>query len=109
MNGFYASGNWIVKHGSQEDFVARWTEFLEWTRERAPGLASAQLIQDSEDPSHFISFAGWESAEAMARWRELPEFATWLAACRALCEDFRGSSYRLAAAAAGNVNSGQAN
>jgi hypothetical protein len=38
-----------------------------------------------------------ESEEAMAAWRALPDFTVQLSACRALCDDFRGSSYRLAA------------
>jgi len=96
-NGHFASGNWIVTSGSQEQFIARWTEFLEWTRASAPGLLSGQLIQDSEDPSHFISFASWESQEAMQTWRSMPDFATRLSACRALCDDFRGSTYTVAA------------
>ncbi len=97
MNGHFASGNWIVNHGRQGEFIARWTEFLEWTRASAPGLLSAHLIQDSDDPIHFVSFASWESQEAMRTWRSLPDFATKLSACRALCDDFRGSTYTVAA------------
>ena len=98
MSEEFASGNWCVSPGREEEFVARWTEFLEWTRAAAPGLGSARLIRDAEDPRHFISFATWENAEAMQQWRSLPGFADHLSACRALCGDFRGSSYSLAAA-----------
>lgn len=92
-----ASGNWVVSRGREKEFIERWIEFLEWTRAHAHGLQSAQLIQEADEPSHFISFAGWESAEAMKTWRSLPEFSTKLSACRDLCEDFRGSSYTVAA------------
>jgi heme-degrading monooxygenase HmoA len=97
LTSHYASGNWVVDDGRQIEFIERWREFLEWTRVTSAGLRSAQLIQDVEDPRHFISFAGWESAEAMRAWRSLPEFAQKLNACRELCDDFSGSSYTVAA------------
>jgi heme-degrading monooxygenase HmoA len=97
MSDQFASGNWVVRQGGESEFVARWTEFLEWTRACAPGLVSAQLIQDSDDPRHFISFASWESVETMQTWRSLPAFRDRLSACRELCDDFRGSSYTVAA------------
>jgi len=93
----FASGNWCVSPGREEEFVARWTEFLEWTRDSAPGLTAARLIHDADDPRHFISFATWESREALLRWRALPAFTEHLKACTALCDDFRGSNYSLAA------------
>jgi heme-degrading monooxygenase HmoA len=93
----YASGNWVVISGKETDFIARWTEFLSWTKQNAAGLLSAQLIQDSEDRHHFISYSSWDTDEALQRWRSLPEFGSKLGACRALCQDFRGTDYRLAA------------
>ena len=98
MNEDFASGDWRVNAGQEEEFVARWTEFLEWTRGSAPGLRMARLIRDEDNPRHFVSFASWESAEAMSTWRSLPGFMAKLKACRDLCEDFRGSSYTVAAA-----------
>jgi len=97
MGSFYASGNWVVQSGQESEFVNRWTAFLEWSRSAAQGLRSAQLIQDSDEPRHFISFASWQSSEAMSAWRSMPEFAIKLGACRELCDDFRGSSYTVAA------------
>ena len=97
MESPYASGNWVVTPGCEKKFVERWTDFLEWTRSSFAELRSAQLIQDAEDPRHFVSFASWNNADAMQIWRARPEFAEKLDACRALCEDFRGASYTLAA------------
>ena len=91
----HASGDWRVRTGCEDEFVGRWTEFLQWTWENAPGFLRARLIQDPEEPAHFISFAEWESPAGLQAWRRLPDFATRLGACRALCEDFRGSNYRL--------------
>ena len=95
-NTVYASGNWVVTKGREEEFVRRWTEFLQWTRASFDELGSAHLIRDEETPAHFVSFATWQSVEALREWRSRPEFAVRMGACRALCDDFRGSSYTLA-------------
>jgi heme-degrading monooxygenase HmoA len=92
----YASGDWRVRRGAEQDFIARWSEFLHWTRAEAPGFLSASLIRDAEEPSHFVSFAEWETLDALLAWRRLPEFAARMGACRALCDDMRGSNYSLA-------------
>jgi quinol monooxygenase YgiN len=91
--GCYSSGDWRVIPGSEDAFITRWTEFLEWTWGRAHGFLSAHLIQNPQDPTHFVSFAEWESMEALIDWRGLADFPVRLDACRALCEDFQGSNY----------------
>ena|ERR1700737_4200353 len=97
MNSPYASGNWLVKSGREKEFVQRWIEFLEWTRSSFKELQSAQLILDSTDSRRFVSFSGWNSAEAVQQWRSRPEFADKFGACRELCDDFQGFDYTLAA------------
>jgi heme-degrading monooxygenase HmoA len=93
----YASGTWIVTKGREGEFVRRWTEFLQWTRSTFGELGTAQLIRDEVTPRHFVSFATWKSIKALRDWRSRPEFAEHLSGCRALCDEFRGSSYLLAA------------
>ena len=93
----YASGSWVVRPGAEEDFVRRWRELLTWTRASAPGLRWAMLIRDAAEIRHFISVAGWASAEQRRNWKSLPEFAEKFGACRALCDAFQGSDYQLTA------------
>jgi heme-degrading monooxygenase HmoA len=93
----YSGGDWHVRAGSADAFVARWTEFLEWTRASAPGLVSARLVRDANEPSHFISFAEWESLPSVTAWMELPDFDAKFDACSALCEQARGSHFTLTA------------
>ena len=93
MARHFASGDWTLGVGNEETFVTRWTEFLDWTKETAPGFRWATLIRDEDDPTHVISLAEWDSQEAMAAWRALPGFGPHLMACRTLCRDMRGSSY----------------
>ena len=93
----HASGNWLVVEENETAFVARWIEFLEWARDTIPGFISATLIKDSETPRHFVSIAQWDGTEAHAAWKSHAEFPKKLEACRALCEDFSGGDYELAA------------
>ena len=94
----YISGDWLVRSGSEAEFVDRWTKFVGSGME-APGARSFVLIQDVDTPGHFISFGRWESQDAVDAWRSTPEFANLMANCRALCEEFKaGRGYKLAAA-----------
>ena len=93
----FASGNWVVKEGSDDEFVARWITFVSWSKENAPGADSFNLLRDQQDPHRYLSFSGWSDQEAMDAWRSAPEFARLLGACRELCEDFAGHDYIVAA------------
>jgi heme-degrading monooxygenase HmoA len=93
----YSSGDWHVRAGSEDEFIARWREFLEWTRESVPGFVSARLVRDVAESGHFVSLGEWDSADAVDAWMTLPEFATKYGACTELCEQARGTRYTLAA------------
>jgi heme-degrading monooxygenase HmoA len=98
MGQAYSSGNWLIQEGKKEDFIARWTNFAQWSLENAPGVESAVLVQDSDNPRRFLSLGAWVDEEAMSAWRQRPEFQELLGACRELCEEFEAHSYTLAAA-----------
>jgi heme-degrading monooxygenase HmoA len=89
----YASGNWTVKAGSEDEFVARWRAFLSDSTKTAEGFGTARLLRDSDDRRHFLSFSEWADAGARDAWKSSPEFAKGLAACRELCDDFVGADY----------------
>jgi heme-degrading monooxygenase HmoA len=89
----YASGNWKVKEGNEEQFVSRWTEFLQWSRDNAKGSNEANLLRDQGDARHFVSFGRFDDDESQEGWRALPEFRQKLGACVELCEDFQGGAF----------------
>jgi heme-degrading monooxygenase HmoA len=93
----YSSGEWLVQPGSEEEFIERWTTFLEWSLNNAPGAASAVLVRSTEEPRKFLSLGAWESQEAMEGWREMPRMQELLGQCRELCEEFEFHPYTLAA------------
>jgi quinol monooxygenase YgiN len=84
----YSSGEWDFRAGSEEEFVQRWTTFIEWSLENAPGAGSFVLVRSTEDPTKFLSLGSWESQEAQQEWREMPRMQELLGQCRDLCEEF---------------------
>jgi heme-degrading monooxygenase HmoA len=90
----YSSGNWWVTEGREDEFVARWTEFLQWTRDSVPGLEHAQLMRDDGNPSHFLSTARWRDAESRSDWQQQPKFQDLIGACIKLCDDVHTSTYQ---------------
>ena len=89
----YASGAWRVREGSEREFIARWGEWLRSSTASVGGFISARLLQDSSDPGHFVSFSSWNDAQSRADWKASPDFATGLASCRELCDDFQSADY----------------
>jgi heme-degrading monooxygenase HmoA len=89
----YASGNWLVKEGKEEDFVRAWRSWFEWSRDHAPGLRGAILIRSMDDPRRFVSMSTWESEKARADWMATDEFRTSFAGAKALTDEFVGGQY----------------
>jgi heme-degrading monooxygenase HmoA len=92
----WASGNWSVKPGKEEEFVDRWRDWLEWSRNNAPGFRSATLIRDAQDGTHFVSFSDWADPESRGGWKNGEGYRERFAACRELCDGFQGGDFSLA-------------
>ena len=93
----YSSGEWLVREGSEEDFVERWTTFIEWTSNNAPGAESFVLVRSTEVPTRFLSLGAWENQDAQEAWRGMPRMRDLLSQCQELCEEFESHQYTLAA------------
>jgi heme-degrading monooxygenase HmoA len=94
----YVSGSWLVRAGEEDEFVARWTAFTQWSLDSAPGAESFLLMRDAADPRHFVSYGTWRDADSVRAWRGSPEFGRLLRRCRELCEGFAVGDYTFAAA-----------
>lgn len=93
----YSAGEWLVRAGSEEDFVERWTTFTQWSLNGAPGAVSFVLVRSTEDPRKFLSLGAWENQEAQDAWRAMPQMQELLSKCRELCDEFVFHPYTLAA------------
>ena len=94
MSEAYSSGTWVAKDGEDEAFVAAWTEFAGWLS-TMPGAGTARLTRDTTEPHRYMSFAPWESADAMRAWKSNPEFPQRMAAVREHVADFKPSEFEL--------------
>jgi heme-degrading monooxygenase HmoA len=90
----FASGTWFVSEGNEDEFVARWIEFAQWTRDNADGFRGANLFRSGKDSRRFLSVAHWDDDSAQAVWRALPGFLEKLGACRELCDDAQTGRFR---------------
>ncbi|MGW1895315.1 antibiotic biosynthesis monooxygenase family protein [Streptomyces sp. NPDC002004] len=93
---YWASGNWYVAEGRADEFLARWTEFLTWTKETNEGFQWARLIRERREPNHFISLSAWRDLDSLKGWRNHPEFEALFDRCCALCTQMQTASYELA-------------
>jgi heme-degrading monooxygenase HmoA len=93
----YSSGEWLVREGSEEEFIETWTTFIEWSLDNAPGAESFVLVRSTEEPRKFLSLGAWESQQAQEAWREMPQMQVMLGHCRALCDEYDTHRYTLAA------------
>jgi heme-degrading monooxygenase HmoA len=91
----YTLGNWSVKPGNEEAFIAEWTAFASWTSQNFPGAGIGYLLQDAEHPQQFVSYGSWDNPETIRRWRERPEFQAFAGKVKTLCDGFQPRTLRL--------------
>jgi heme-degrading monooxygenase HmoA len=89
----YASGNWLVKEGKEEEFIRAWRSWFEGFRDHTPGMKWARLIRSVDDPRRFVSISIWESEKARDDWMATAEFPASLARIQALTDEFVGGRY----------------
>ena len=87
MAEVWSSGTWSVSAGREDEFVAAWQEFAEWSMV-AHGSARAWLLRDRERPNRFLSLGQWPSDEVIAEWRADPGFRDRIGRLRGLLDSF---------------------
>ena len=73
MSELTTKGTWIVDPAKEGDFVDAWATFAAWAS-AMPGSTMLRLARDEADERRFVSFAVWESPEAVRAWKSGPEF-----------------------------------
>lgn len=97
MGSLYTSGEWIVKAGREDEFVAAWRDLAEWSMSNVAGGGWAKLLRDRDDPRHFVSFGPWDSLEAIEEWRASPGFQERVGRIREMLEGFEPRTLEAAA------------
>ena len=75
----------------------RWDSFAQWTGQNRPGVGSGHLLQDSTNARSFLSFGTWDNEDAIQGWRQTPQFQSFLAVARELCEEIQPRTLKLVA------------
>jgi heme-degrading monooxygenase HmoA len=95
--GSWASGRWQVKEGKAEEFIQRWSDWLTRTSQNVPGFRSARLLRALDDPQRFTSISDWDDTASRDAWKASPGFQEGMDSAKALCEEFVGGDYDVAA------------
>jgi heme-degrading monooxygenase HmoA len=96
MAEVYSSGTWRAKDGEEKDFEEAWTGFAEWLS-TIPGSGTARLTKDMDNPGVYVSFAPWESLDAMHAWKSSPDFPKHMGAVQAHVAEFTPHEMELVA------------
>lgn len=83
MNSYLSAGDWTVKEGhTEQDFVEAWLGSVDMDPPIEGLRVRPRLLRDLARPGHFLSFAEWESREAIDRFRGRPDFPGVMSAIR---------------------------
>ena len=96
MTETYSHTTWKVKPGMEDEFVERWSEWVEWSHLQGLG-ARATLLRDVESPGTFISYGPWASFDAVKSWRGLSGYHERVARLQEVVESFDPRTLRLVA------------
>jgi heme-degrading monooxygenase HmoA len=85
-----------VRAGSEDEFVRRWSEWVDWSHRE--GLeAPALLLRDLEDPQEFISFGPWANMAAVRSWRALAGYQERVARLSEVLDSFEPRTLEIVA------------
>jgi len=84
----YTYADWLIHEGREDEFVAAWTELVDWSLEDGSGALRGPLLCDASEPRRFISIGPWTSAEAARAFFTNPELQERSAPFRELAERF---------------------
>jgi heme-degrading monooxygenase HmoA len=88
MSELTTTGTWIVDPAKEVAFVDAWASFAEWAS-TMPGATTLRLTRDENDERRFVSFAAWDSPEAVREWKATPDFMERMAQILQHVDDFR--------------------
>jgi heme-degrading monooxygenase HmoA len=97
MSKFYTSGRWKVKEGHGDAFlVAFAASGVDDVDPPIRGLVERpRLLQDLQDPHLYLSYAVWDSREAIDEFRSRPDFAAMIDRMREHLDDMQISTLTL--------------
>lgn len=90
MAELVTTGTWRVDRTNEAAFVEAWAAFAEWAS-AMPGAGTLRLGRDVGDARRFVSYTAWDSGDAVAAWKSVPEFRDRLAHVLQHVDDFEAA------------------
>jgi hypothetical protein len=87
LGTLYRLGEWTVKPGKIPEFIEAWQAGADWIAQNLPDDGEGILLQDSENPNKFISFAFSSNLEKAQDVMSQTEYQELFSRVRALCDD----------------------
>lgn len=85
---YWILDSWFVHPGHEEEFIAAWTDLMQWTMQEVPGkIGSVPLYRDFQDSQRFFCPMAWQSVEAIAAWRASQEYQNHIKRIEPLCDE----------------------
>jgi heme-degrading monooxygenase HmoA len=80
---YFSAGRWTLKEGhDEESFVKAWLGTVDMDPPIAGLRVRPRLLKDLDHEGHYLSFAEWESHEAIDAFRSRPDFPGAIAGIR---------------------------
>jgi heme-degrading monooxygenase HmoA len=98
IEAIYTTGRWKPNAGKEDAFVEAWRRFAAWASGR-PGARALRLARDASRQDVFVSFATWESVDAVRAWKSAPDFRERLARVLQHVDEFEPSELTVVASA----------
>lgn len=96
MGNVFVWSNYQVMEGRTDEFVERWTDLINWTRETQAGLVAARLLANDESPLVMMSaWTEWRDVAARQACLDTPRFVELGMSLIELCDDRKTSSYEV--------------
>jgi hypothetical protein len=94
-------GIWAVKPEKREKFIEAWQTSSDWLTQKLPNERGAVLLEDTNDPTRFISYAPISEFEVTNEVMSGPEFQEHWGAVMQLCDGVEPHSMQVVSAARG--------
>jgi antibiotic biosynthesis monooxygenase (ABM) superfamily enzyme len=86
---YWVLDSWLVRSGHEEEFIAAWTDLIQWTMQEVPGkMGGAPLYRDFQQSQRFFCPMAWQSVEAIAAWRSSQKYQYHIRHIESLCTEW---------------------
>ena len=103
MTQMITTGTWVVDETKEGAFLEAWAAFAA-AASTSDGATTLRLGRDPGDPRRFVSFAAWDSAEAVHAWRSSPDMEEGLAQVLQHVGDFHNEVLEVMVTATGGLS-----